>query len=128
MMRHAIKCCLAKKYGALMPDAFHIFLSGGADVGKSFLVKAITEYLKRILKHHGQRRDQQSIPVMASTRKAATDIDGTTLHSAFHFTVKQGFYVQPGAKVHHILSSRYAYLKILLINEKSMTGLDIFNH
>ena len=37
-------------------------------------------------------------------------------------------YIQPGAEVLHILRSRYAYLKILLIDEISMTGLDAFNH
>ena len=58
-----------------MPDAFHVFLSGGAGVGKSFLVKTVTEYLTRILKHHNQRLDQPSILVTASTGKAATNIN-----------------------------------------------------
>ena len=54
MMGYPIKCCLAGKYDELVPDAFHIFLNDGAGVGKSFLVKAITEYLIRIIKHHNQ--------------------------------------------------------------------------
>ena len=110
MMTYAIKYCLGEKYGELMPDAFHIFLSVGAGVGKSFLVNKITEYLKRILKHHDQRLYQPSIFVTASTGKVAIDINGTTLNSAFHLPVKQRSYVQPGAEVLHILRSRYCIL------------------
>ena len=127
MMRYAIKCRLAEKYDELVPDAFHIFLSVDACVEKRFLVKTITEYLTKILKYHSQSLDQPSVLATSSTRKAATNVNGTTLHSAFHLLVKQGFYVQPGAKVLHILRSRYAYLRILLIDELSMTRLDNFN-
>lgn len=49
------------------------------------------------------------------------------LHLVFNLPVKQGFYVQLGADVLHILRSRYAYLKILLIDEIVMTGLFTFN-
>ena len=98
-----------------MSDAFHIFLS----VGKTYLVKT---------KADNQRLDQPSVLVTASTGKAAANINSITLHFAFHLPVKQGFYVQPGAEVLHILRSRYAYFKILLIDEISMTGLETFNH
>lgn len=47
------------------PD--HIFLSGGAAVGKSFLSKVIIEYLKRVMKCHGQNLDQPAVLVIAST-------------------------------------------------------------
>ena len=90
---------------------------------KDVLVKTIAEYLVRIVKHHNQRLDQPSVLVTASTGKAATNIDSVTLHSAFHLPVKRGFYVQPGAEVLYILKIRYAYLKILVIDEISMTGL-----
>ena len=83
IMQYALHCNLAEKYNELPPKPFQIFLSGGAGIGKSFLVKAITEYLKRVLRYPNQSLDQQSVLVTASTGKAATGINGITLHSAF---------------------------------------------
>ena len=57
--------------------------------GNNFLFKTITAYLRRILR--GQKLEQPSILVTASTRKAARNINGTTLHFAFHLPVKQEF-------------------------------------
>ena len=44
-MQYALHCKLADKNIELPSKPFQIFLSGGAAVGKSFFVKAITEYL-----------------------------------------------------------------------------------
>ena len=70
------------------PKPFQIFLSGCAGVGKSFIIKAINEYFKWVLRFPNQNFDQAFILVTASTRKAATGINGITLHSAFHLSVK----------------------------------------
>ena len=50
LMQYALHCKLAQKNNKLPPKPFQIFLCGGAGIGKSFLIKAITEYLKRVLK------------------------------------------------------------------------------
>ena len=50
-MQHAVYCKLAENNNELEPKPFQIFLSGGAGVGKGFLVTAITEYLERILRY-----------------------------------------------------------------------------
>ena len=46
IMQYALHCKLAEKNNDLPPKPFQIFLSGDAGVGKSILIKAITEYLK----------------------------------------------------------------------------------
>ena len=75
-----------------MPDSFNIFLSGGAGAGESFLVNLITEYLKKTLKYAGQNCDDHlSVVVTASAGKAARNIYGTTLHSAFSLLVREAF-------------------------------------
>ena len=51
IMQYALHCKLAEKNSKLPPKLFHIFLSGGGGVGKSFLIKAITEYLKQVLRY-----------------------------------------------------------------------------
>ena len=48
--QYAVHYKLAEKINELQPKPFQIFLSGGAGVGKSFLVTGITEYLRRILR------------------------------------------------------------------------------
>ena len=44
IMEYALHCKLAEKNNVLPPKPFRIFLSGGAGIGKAFLIKAITEY------------------------------------------------------------------------------------
>ena len=78
IMQFALHCKLAGKNNELPPKPFQIFLSGGAGVGKIFLIKTITEYLKRVLRYPNQNLDQPSVLVTASTGKAATGINGIT--------------------------------------------------
>ena len=88
LMQSGLHCKLAEKNNELPQKPFQILLSGEAGIGKSFLVKAITEYLKRVLRYPNQNLDQPSVLVTVSTGKAATGINGITLHSAFHLPVK----------------------------------------
>ena len=83
-------CKVAEKNNELPPKPFQIFLSGGAGIGKSFLIKAVTECLKRILRYPNQTLDQPSVFVIASTGKTATGINGIALNSAFHLPFKSG--------------------------------------
>ena len=53
---------------------FQIFLSGGADSGKGFLIMAVTEYLKQALRYPNQNPDEPSLLVTASTGKADAGI------------------------------------------------------
>ena len=41
IMQYALHCKLAEKNNESLPKPFQIFLSGGAGIGKSFLIKAI---------------------------------------------------------------------------------------
>ena len=89
VMKYAQQLQLNERNDIPDPDPFHIFLSGGAGVGKSFVTKVIREYLKKTWKTPGQNMDQNpSVVVTASTGKAALHIDGTTLHSAFALPVR----------------------------------------
>ena len=132
IMQYALHCKLAEINNKLPPKPFQIFLSGGAGVGKSFFIKAITEYLKRVLRYPSQNLDQPSVPVTASTGKAATGISGITLHSAFNLPVKSGLksyeYKKPSDETLLMLRSKYLYLKVLIIAEVSMTGRENFRH
>ena len=133
IIQYALHCKLAEKNNELPPKPFQIFLSGGAGIGKSFLSKAITEYLKRVLRYPNQNLDQPSVLVTASTGKAGTGFSGVTLHSAFHLPVTSGLksyceYKKPSNETLHMLRSKYQYLKGLIIYEISMIGRETFGH
>ena len=107
------------------------FKYGGAGAGKSFLIKAITEYLKWVLRCPNQNLDQPSVLVTASTGKTATGTNGIILHSAFHLLVKSGLksyeYKKPSDETLHILRNKYQYLKkVLIIDEISVIGRETF--
>ena len=93
IMQYSLHCKLAEKNNELPPKLFQMFLSGGAAVEKSFLVKTITECLKRVLRYPNHNLDQLSFLVTASTGKAATGINVITLHSTFHLPFKSGLRV-----------------------------------
>ena len=72
------------------PKPFQLFLNGSPGVGKSFLIKATAEYLKRVLRYLSQNLDHPLVLVTASPGKTATGFNGITLHSAFHVPAKSG--------------------------------------
>ena len=129
VMQYAVKCRYHECNNQPLPDAFYIFLSGGGGggIGKSFLVNTVTQYLKRVLRFPGP-----SALVTASTGKAATCINETTLHAAFQLPIKtrnRTFqYNKPKDETLHEMRSRYKYLKVLIIDEISMVGCETFQH
>ena len=129
-MQHAVYRKLAEKNNELEPKPFQILLSGGAGVGKSFLVTPITEYLKRILRYPSQNLDNPSVLVIAYTGKAVTNVNAITLHSAFNLPVKSRLklcgYQKPSDETLHKLRNKYQYLKVLIIDEISMIGRETF--
>ena len=110
-MHYAVNFKLAEKNNELPPKPFRIFLSGGAGVGKSLLIKAITEYLKWVLRYQNQNLDQPSVLVTACTGKAVRGINEITMHSAFHLPVKSGLklyeYKKPSDETFHMLRIKY---------------------
>ena len=124
----AFYCILFEKNDELPPKPFQIFLKGGSGIGKNFLITAITTYLTQCLRYLNQSLDQPSVFVTASTGKAATGVNGITLHTAFHLAVKSGLKSHVSDEILHLLRNKYCYLKVLIINEISMTGREIFKH
>lgn len=70
------------------PKPFYVH-TDAAGVGKSFLINAISVYVKKNLTYHRQRLEQPSIVSTASTGRLACHINGLTLHSAFHLQINE---------------------------------------
>ena len=90
IMQCGLHCKLAKVNNELLPKPFQKFLYGGAGVVKSFLIIAVTKYLKQVLRYPNQNLDQLSVLVTASTGKAATGVNDITVHSTFNLPDKPG--------------------------------------
>ena len=128
IMKFAVMCKLCEKNDEPMPKPFHIFLSGGAGVGKTFVVNLMTDYLKKVLRYPGQNPDEQpSVVVTASTGKAATNVNGTTLHSAFKLPTPQSWSKVLKGEDLQRFRNKYKYLKVLVIDEVSMIGKPTFD-
>lgn len=64
------------------PDPFCLFLTGGAGVGKSNLVRTIVQTVNRIFAINNQGKENHVL-VCAPTGAAAYNISGYTCHAAF---------------------------------------------
>jgi nucleoside-triphosphatase THEP1 len=73
-------------------EPLRLFLSGGAGVGKSTVTNALYEALTRYLNSvPGENPDEVKVVKVAPTGKAAFNIKGNTLHSAFKIPANRGF-------------------------------------
>ncbi|XP_077978182.1 uncharacterized protein LOC144433703 [Glandiceps talaboti] len=117
---------IANILGNQPPDPFYVFLTGGGGVRKSHTVHTIFQSAIRHLRMQGDNPDTPTIILTASTGKAAVNIGGSTLHSAFHLPVRQNGesneYKKPAAQMLNSLRAKYACLKIIVIDEISMVG------
>ena len=110
-------------------EPLRIFLSGGAGVGKSWVLNLLYEALSRHLsKVAGENPDDIKVIKIAPTGKAAFNIRGNTIHSSFLIPVAQGFrYKALDSDRLNTMRKLYGKLQIIFIDEISMVGSGLFN-
>lgn len=69
-------------------DKLHLFCTGGAGTGKSFLLTTVVEWLRLCF---SQEPGCESVTVAAPTGVAARNVMGYTLHSIFRLPVQHGY-------------------------------------
>jgi hypothetical protein len=123
--------CHVMKWIKTKEEPLHAFLSGGAGVGKSVVVKALYQALHRHLcSTEGENPDDCRIIVTAPTGKAAYNVEGSTNHTAFSIAPNRGFktYRKPSYDTLNKLQTKYRNLKVVMIDEISMVGNQQFNY
>jgi ATP-dependent exoDNAse (exonuclease V) alpha subunit len=103
------------------------FLTGGAGVGKSVVVKAIFQSLHRYqCSTEGEDPENIIILLYAPTGKAAYNINGVTIHNAFQIQPSKGFNQSLFCDVLNTRRMKYRNVSVIMIDEISMVGNKMF--
>ena len=108
------------------PEPFYLFLTGGAGVGKSHLVRTKVQTVNRLFAVNIQEQDSHVL-VCAPTGAAAYNISGVTCHSAFLLplsTKKSDDYIPLSSEKLAMLKDAFSNIKLIIIDEISMVGAD----
>jgi hypothetical protein len=105
-------------------EPLYAFLTGGAGVGKSVVVKTLYQALQRCLcSTEGENPEDRRILLCAPTGKAAYNIQGCTMHSGFQIDPNKGYqYHKLSAERLNTLQVKYRHLAVIVIDEISMVG------
>ena len=105
-------------------EQLRVFITGGAGVGKSVIIRTLYQALHRLLcSDSGQNPKDIRILLCAYTGLAAYNIQGSTLHSAFCIEPnKKLTYKQLSDDKRNTLQTKYKKLAVLIVDEVSMVG------
>jgi len=103
-------------------EPIYAFLTGGAGVGKSVVIRCLYQTLYRMLNlKEGEDPDDKRILLCAFTGKAAYNINGSTISSAFMEKFKQSNQTL-GCDQLNTFRSKYRSLSVVIIDEISMVS------
>ena len=115
---HWIKC---------KDEPIHAFLSGGAGVGKSVVIRALYQSLYRTLNlKEGENPDDIRILLCAYMGFAAFNISGQTIYSAFRKKIFQGSDHMSADEL-NTFRIKYRHLKVIIIDEISTVSNQTLN-
>ena len=116
----SLRCKVIKKV-----KSFHIFITGGAEVGKPYLIKTMFLSLNKILRYKGSDADKPRILLHAPTGVAAININGTTIHSGLGINVGSKLYPLNDQQL-AALRNKHSEFRLIIIDEISMDSSVFF--
>ena len=107
---------------AIEKEPYHIYISGEAGTGKSYLMRVMMEAIKRLNVKPGRELDKPSIISMAPTANAAYILkDAKTIDSALCFQRNKNYSKLSAAKESR-LQFLYEDVSVIILDEVSMVG------
>ena len=109
----------------IAPEAFHLFVTGGAGTGKSYVIRVIKEHLERSV---SSGPDKHACILMAPTGVAAFNIGGLTIHRTLRLQVEHGKttnQLQLHALAFHDLRKLWQGVHTIIIDEISLVSYQI---
>ena len=119
--KEVVKCIHAPHES---PTPVRLIVHGGAGVGKSAVIKVIAFHAEKILRKAGDHPNKPRVLICAFTGKAASLIDGQTLHSTFDFKFGNEHKTLSDRK-RAILRDLLSEVKIIIIDEVSLIKADM---
>ncbi|XP_062577044.1 uncharacterized protein LOC134238944 [Saccostrea cucullata] len=108
----------------IVTNPLHLFITGGAGTGKSYLIKLIREYLNRL-----SNKNVPVVMLLAYTGLAAANISGSTIHSALSIPVDKNLVTNysclSSTKLQQ-LRDTYKHIHTIIIDEVSMVSSHLF--
>ena len=107
------------------PEAFHLYVTGGAGTGKSHVIRAIKEHLERSV---AGSPNKHACVLMAPTGVAAFNIGGLTIHRALQLQVEHGRVARQiplGALALHDLRDLWKGVHTIIVDEVSMVSYQV---
>uniref|UniRef100_A0A672HNV9 ATP-dependent DNA helicase n=2 Tax=Salarias fasciatus TaxID=181472 RepID=A0A672HNV9_SALFA len=112
--------CLQKVRGE-NPPPLHVFITGGAGVGKSHLIRAIQYEAGRLLSTLCDQPDEICVLLTAPTGIAAYNLNAATIHHTLSIGKQCSLpYIPLGEDKLNSLRAKFLHLQILVIDEISM--------
>lgn len=110
-------------------DAYQVFISGGAGVGKSYLIEVLVEFFKLCCSSYA---GNEPVIVCAPTGIAAHNVKGYTIHSllkipVLHQNEFQARYMEMPASQLLKLRQRFRSVQTLVIDEISMVSTEMLD-
>ena len=109
------------------PKAYRAFVSGPGGVGKSHVIEILKHDTIQLLRYLPSVQPQDILCILtAPTGTAAFNISGMTIHSTFLIPVAMRQYRNLGADTLNTLRNKLNNVKVVIIDEISMVGANLF--
>ena len=108
---------------------FYYFLSGGAGVGKSHLIRALYQAAVKHNSRAGKKFNEVKILLLAPTGKPACGIKGNTVHSALAIPACQSLntYKPLDSSRLNTLRCKFGAVQLIFLHEISLIGNTMLN-
>ena len=127
-LRQSEICAHVMQWIQTRTEPLHIFIEGGAGVGKTKAAKAIYESMNRFYRTQpGIDPEQIHCIVLAPAGMAAYHVKGNTIHSGLHIDINKDKLTLLTSSELNTLCSKYLQSKAIFHDEISMVGRRLWN-